>query len=109
MVKKQKKETFETSLAKLEDIVTQLEEGDLSLEDSLELFENGVKLSRECQERLNQAERRIEVLLKDRNGNPTLQPIDENGLEFDSPKVKKRIVFDNDEDEDEETIDYPTF
>ena len=76
-----KKQTFESSLQKLEDIVTQLEDGDLSLEESLKLFEDGVKLSRECQERLNQAERRIEVLLKDNDGNPTLQAIEEGSLE----------------------------
>ena len=54
--------TFETSLEALEQIVRQLEDGDLSLEKSLELFEQGIRLSRECQERLSQAERRIEIL-----------------------------------------------
>ena len=62
------KQTFEASLAALERIVRELERGDLPLEKSLELFEQGVKLSRECQERLNEAERRIEVLLKDDDG-----------------------------------------
>ena len=62
------KQTFETSLAALERIVRELERGELPLEKSLELFEQGVKLSRECQERLNEAERRIEVLLKDDDG-----------------------------------------
>ncbi len=61
-------QTFESSLAALERIVRELERGDLPLEKSLELFEQGVKLSRECQERLNEAERRIEVLLKDDDG-----------------------------------------
>ncbi len=59
---------FEAQLASLERIVRELERGDLPLEQSLELFEQGVKLSRECQERLNEAERRIEVLLKDDDG-----------------------------------------
>lgn len=76
-----KKPTFETQLKDLETIVSQLEEGDLSLEESLKLFEDGVKLSRECQERLNQAERRIEVLLKDKDGNPALEAIDEEDFE----------------------------
>jgi exodeoxyribonuclease VII small subunit len=48
----------------LEKIVRELERGELPLEKSLELFERGVKLSRECQERLQEAERRIEVLLQ---------------------------------------------
>ena len=59
---------FEAQLASLERIVRELERGDLPLERSLELFEQGVKLSRDCQERLNEAERRIEVLLRDGEG-----------------------------------------
>ena len=61
--------SFEKSLGELEKIVGKLEEGDLALEESLELFEKGIKLSRECRERLTNAERRIEVLMKDSNGN----------------------------------------
>ena len=63
--------SFEKSLGELEKIVGKLEEGDLALEESLELFEKGIKLSRECRERLTNAERRIEVLMKDSNGNLT--------------------------------------
>lgn len=92
------KQTFESSLGDLEKIVRKLEDGELSLEDSLKLFEDGVKLSRECQERLSQAERRIEVLLKDSDGNPALQTLAPEDLrEERQPKVKKRIVFDDDE------------
>jgi exodeoxyribonuclease VII small subunit len=61
-------QTFESSLAALERTVRELERGELPLEKSLELFEEGVRLSRECQERLNEAERRIEVLLQDEEG-----------------------------------------
>lgn len=71
----EKNQTFEVSLAELEKIVRRLEEGDLPLDESLELFEKGVRLSRECRERLNQAERRIEVLLRDEDGNATLHEI----------------------------------
>lgn len=60
--------SFETLLGDLEKIVAKLEAGDLPLEKSLELFEQGIKLSRECRERLTTAERRIEVLMKDSNG-----------------------------------------
>jgi len=63
-----KPKTFESSLEELERIVRELEQGDLTLEKSLELFERGVKLSRECQERLSQAERRIEMLTRDNQG-----------------------------------------
>lgn len=62
--------TFEASLEALEQIVRQLEDGDLPLDKSLELFEQGIRLSRECQERLSQAERRIEILLRDNQGRP---------------------------------------
>lgn len=68
--------TFEQSLEELEKIVKQLEDGDLPLEKSLELFENGVKLSRECRERLTNAERRIEVLMKDSNGNLSVESLE---------------------------------
>ena len=66
--------SFEASLEALEEIVHQLEGGDLPLEKSLELFEDGIRLSRQCQERLNQAERRIEVLLRDNQGRPSVMP-----------------------------------
>jgi exodeoxyribonuclease VII small subunit len=68
--------SFEESLKELEQIVTHLEEGDLALEDSLKLFENGVRLSRECRERLTAAERRIEVLMKEADGSLGLQSIE---------------------------------
>ena len=68
--------TFESSLEELEAIVRELEQGELPLEKSLELFEQGVKLSRECQERLNQAERRIEILMRDNQGRPTVRPFE---------------------------------
>ena len=69
-----KPKTFESSLDELERIVRDLEQGDLSLEKSLELFEQGVKLSRDCQERLNEAERRIEILMRDNQGRATVRP-----------------------------------
>lgn len=65
---------FETSLEELERIVRELERGDLPLEKSLELFEQGVKLSRACQERLSEAERRIEILTRDNHGRPAVRP-----------------------------------
>ncbi len=63
--KKSAEVPFETAIGKLESIVGQLEEGELALEKSLELFEEGVSLSRACLQRLDAAERRIEILLKD--------------------------------------------
>ena len=75
--------TFEASLEALERIVKQLEGGDLPLEKSLELFEQGIRLSRECQERLSQAERKIEVLLRDNQGRPVTAPFDKAASEND--------------------------
>lgn len=71
--------SFEASLESLEQIVQQLENGDLPLEKSLELFEDGIRLSRQCQERLNQAERRIETLLRDNQGRPVASPFETAG------------------------------
>jgi exodeoxyribonuclease VII small subunit len=72
--------SFETSLAELEDIVTKLETGDLPLESSLDLFEAGIKLSRECRKRLSNAERRIEILMKDANGGLIAEAFDPDDL-----------------------------
>ena len=72
--------SFETSLAELEQIVTKLEDGDLPLEESLELFEKGIKLSRQCRERLTKAERRIEILMKDADGELSVEEIEPDDL-----------------------------
>src|ERR1044072_3854395 len=69
--------TLEASLEALEQIVRQLENGDLPLDKSLELFEQGIRLSRECQDRLSQAERRIEILLRDNQGRPVVSAFTE--------------------------------
>lgn len=68
---------FEAALARLEEIVQELEKGDLGLEQSLKLFEEGIKLSRICTKRLEDAERRVEILLKDKAGNMVAQPFEE--------------------------------
>lgn len=56
---------FEEALEELESLVTSMEEGDLSLEDSLKAFEKGIKLTRECQTALKQAEQKVQVLLNE--------------------------------------------
>jgi len=68
---------FETALARLEEIVSQLEQGDLPLEQSLKLFEEGVKLARLCTVRLEEAERKVEQLLKDKAGKLMKAPFEE--------------------------------
>jgi exodeoxyribonuclease VII small subunit len=68
---------FEAALARLEDIVSELESGEQSLEQSLKLFEEGVKLARICNGRLEEAERKVEVLLKDKGGKMAAKPFEE--------------------------------
>jgi exodeoxyribonuclease VII small subunit len=89
---------FEASLAALEKIVRQLERGDLPLEESLKLFEQGVKLSRECQERLSQAERRVELLLRDTEGRPVLGAFD------DEEQVLERLDAEESEAGEDESV-----
>jgi len=59
-----KKKSFEEALAQLEQITKELEEGDLSLEESLKYFDEGVKLAEQCNRQLNEAQKKIEILLK---------------------------------------------
>ena len=59
---------FESSLKSLEDIVTKLEGGDLTLDRALELFEEGIRISRFCNSKLEEAERKVEVLIKTADG-----------------------------------------
>jgi exodeoxyribonuclease VII small subunit len=68
---------FEASLLRLQEIVELLEQGTLPLDESLQLFEEGVKLTRESQAQLDAAERRVEELLSvDEHGHPTLKEVD---------------------------------
>jgi exodeoxyribonuclease VII small subunit len=65
---------FEESLKKLENIVAQLEQGDLALEDSIRLFEEGVGLSAACKQELDTAEGKVQMLVKQRDGSQKLEP-----------------------------------
>ncbi len=64
---------FEQAMARLEAIVTELEKGDLPLDESLKIFEEGIRLSKNCLKVLEEAERKIEVLVQDRNGKKQLR------------------------------------
>jgi exodeoxyribonuclease VII small subunit len=65
---------FEDCLSRLEQIVSALEAGNLPLEDSLKVFEEGIALARHCSRYLDDAERRIELLVKDESGAATTRP-----------------------------------
>ncbi len=71
-----KKFNFETALAELEDIVEQLETGELSLDESLAAFEKGIALTRECQQTLQQAEQKVAILMQ-KNGRDEFVPFAE--------------------------------
>ena len=71
--------SFEAALARLEEIVHELEEADLPLERSLAVFEEGVRLSRLLHQRLNEAERKVEILLKDGSGEKAPAPFAAGG------------------------------
>ena len=67
-------QNFEQSLKQLEAIVTQMERGDVSLEDSVKLFEEGTKLAEQCKQQLAEAEGKVEILIKQRNGAMKREP-----------------------------------
>ena len=70
------KERFEDALNKLEKIVSRLEDGEIPLEESLKLFEEGIRLSRLCNQKLEEAEKRVEILMKGKNGMIKPHPFD---------------------------------
>lgn len=69
---------YEKSLKQLEDIVHQLEDGELTLEQSMELFQQGVILSKECSKMLDEAEQKISILIKDKDDKISEQPFEVN-------------------------------
>jgi exodeoxyribonuclease VII small subunit len=71
-----RKPEFERSLARLEEVVQRLENANLSLDEAMKLFEEGVELSRDCQKQLEQAEGRVEVLLKKADGKLVAEPFE---------------------------------
>ncbi|MGM0382724.1 MAG: exodeoxyribonuclease VII small subunit [Thermodesulfobacteriota bacterium] len=77
-----KEKKFEDAINELEDIVKRLESGDLPLEESLRIFEKGVALSRFCFKILEEAEKRVSILMKDEQG-IRKEPFDYEGTESD--------------------------
>lgn len=75
MSNKSTKFNFEDALENLEGLVEAMEDGELSLEESLKAFEKGVKLTRECQMALEKAEQKVKLLVKD-DGQPESEPFD---------------------------------
>ncbi|PCJ31102.1 MAG: exodeoxyribonuclease VII small subunit [Gammaproteobacteria bacterium] len=80
MVARRKKLNYEDSVTELESLVTRLEQGDISLEESLKLYEKGVLLTRDCQDALQTAEQKVQVLLQ-QSGQTNLVDFDSNTAE----------------------------
>lgn len=76
MTRKTKEFDFEKSLNELEKLVALMEEGDLSLEDSLKHFERGIELTRACHKALADAEQRVEILIRNQGNKEELVPFD---------------------------------
>lgn len=70
------KKNFEKALADLENIVQRLDENDLSLDEALSLFEEGIKLSRFCSQKLDSVENKVEILLRDDEGDLKKEPFE---------------------------------
>ncbi len=77
------KERFEEAIKRLEEIVQTMERGDLPLEDALKAFEEGIKLVRFCTKKLEEAERKVEMLIKGEGGELTVAPFEEEKTERD--------------------------
>jgi exodeoxyribonuclease VII small subunit len=86
--------TFEERLTQLETVVEKLERGELTLDESVRLFEEGVKLSNACKQELEQAEGRIQVLVEGKGGKMQLADLELEGEDADTAEIE--------EDEDEE-------
>jgi exodeoxyribonuclease VII small subunit len=92
--------SFEKALADLESIVQKLEKGGLSLNESLALFEKGVKLAKYLREELGKAEKKVEILLKDEKGGVRKEPFDlDREVGYSSPQEEGN---EGEEDEEEE-------
>ena len=68
------KQTFETAMNRLESIVHELESGDLTLDEALKRFQEGVKLSKFCSNKLDETEKKVSILLKDEEGSVQAEP-----------------------------------
>jgi exodeoxyribonuclease VII small subunit len=79
---------FEQAMARLEAIVGELENGDLPLDESLKIFEEGIRLSKNCLKVLEEAERKVEVLVQDKNGKKQLRAFSLNDDDADAASLE---------------------
>lgn len=76
---------FEEALSRLEEAVKALEKGDLPLEDSLKVFEEGIRLSKNCLKMLEEAEKKVEILIQDKGGKKSARPLEMKGIPSEGP------------------------
>jgi len=98
MNSKNKEMNFEKALAELEQIVARLEKGGLTLNESLGLFEKGVKLARFLRQELDQAEKKVEILLKDEKGEIRAQAFSLEALEDEEEDETEHDTSEDDEE-----------
>ena len=96
------KERFEDALNKLEKIVSKLEDGEIPLEESLKLFEEGIRLSRFCNQKLEEAEKRVEILMKGKNGMIKPHPFDPSASSGQVPSTGSGQVPSEESDSEED-------
>ncbi len=102
--------SFEKALADLEGIVQKLEKGGLSLNESLALFEKGVKLAKYLREELGKAEKKVEILLRDEKGTVRKEPFDlDREVGYSSSQESGDEESGEEEDEEEEEGEEPPF
>ena len=81
---------FEDALEKLEKIVSELESGELSLDDSIKMYEDGIMLAKLCRDKLEAAKKKVEILVKTADGKVEIRPFKENeDFSVSTPKQKK--------------------
>lgn len=71
------KQTFESAMKRLESIVHELESGDLTLDEAMKKFQEGVKLSKLCSNKLDETEKKVSILLKDEEGRIRVEPFED--------------------------------
>jgi exodeoxyribonuclease VII small subunit len=79
---------FEKAFQNLEKIVQRLESEEMPLDESLQLFEEGIRLSRFCHQRLEEVEKKIELILADAKGQPVIEPFEEEDVHDDEEVVE---------------------
>jgi exodeoxyribonuclease VII small subunit len=75
------KQTFENAMKRLEGLVQELESGDLTLDEALKKFQEGIKLSKFCSKKLDEAEEKVSILLRDEEGVVRSEPFQDEGSE----------------------------